>query len=115
MNLQKLIYTIVFSFLLMTSCKNETKTALKTTPLIAKTENVSIAISGMTCEIGCAKMIQSKLSKKEGVTTAKVIFKDSIAKVTFDATRTSKSDIISVINGIADGELYTAKEIIAIK
>ncbi|WP_240614789.1 hypothetical protein [Polaribacter filamentus] len=32
----------------------------------------------MTSEIGCAKTIQSKLSKKEGVLGAKVIFTDSM-------------------------------------
>ena len=47
-------------------------------------QNISLAISGMTCEIGCAKTIQSKLSKKEGVLNANVIFKDSIATIEFE-------------------------------
>ena len=112
MNLQRLISLIAFSILLMTSCKNETKTVLKTTPLIAKTKKVSIAISGMTCEIGCAKTIQSKLSKKEGVTSAKVIFTDSIANIVFDANRISKKELITFINGIAGGNSYTASEMV---
>ena len=75
-----------------------------------KKENVSLAISGMTCEIGCAKTIQSKLSKKEGVLNAKVAFTDSIANIEFDANTTSKKDLIAFVSGIAGGELYKASE-----
>ena len=71
-----------------------------------KKENVSLAISGMTCEISCAKTIQSKLSKKEGVLSASVIFKDSIANIEFDANTTSKQELMAFVNGIAGGELY---------
>ena len=65
----------------------------------------------MTCEIGCAKTIQSKLSKKEGVASAKVIFTDSIATITFDANKTSTDDLTTFINGIAGGDLYKASKI----
>lgn len=83
-------------------CKKETKKEI----LPVKKENVSLAISGMTCEIGCAKTIQSKLSKKEGVLNAKVIFKDSIANIEFDANTTSKKDLVAFVDGIAGGKLY---------
>ena len=75
-----------------------------------KKENVSLAISGMTCEIGCAKTIQSKLSKKEGVLNAKVVFSDSIATIEYDANSTSKKDLIAFVDGIAGGDLYKASE-----
>ena len=74
-------------------------------------ESVSIHISGMTCEIGCAKTIESKLSKKEGVASAKVVFTDSIAEVEFDRTKTSSVDLINFINGIAGGDSYVATEV----
>ena len=98
----------------MISCKkgntNVEKTATTKEASIANMEMVSLNISGMTCEIGCAKTIQSKLSKKEGVASAKVIFTDSIAKVEFDANKTSKEELISFINGIAGGNMYKASE-----
>ena len=72
-------------------------------------QQVALAISGMTCEIGCAKTIQSKLSKKAGITSAKVIFKDSLGLVEFDANTISAEDINTFINGIAGGGLYTVK------
>jgi len=102
MKIQKIIYSLVIACFVFTGCKQEVKEV--------KTENVSLAISGMTCEIGCAKTIQSKLSKKEGVLNAKVIFNDSIANIEFDANTTSKNDLIAFVSGIAGGELYKASE-----
>ena len=102
MKVQKLIFSIAIACFILTGCKNETKEIKK--------ENLSLAISGMTCEIGCAKTIQSKLSKKEGVLNAKVIFNDSIANIQFDANTTSKKELIAFVDGIAGGELYSASE-----
>tara|TARA_Y100000034_G_scaffold105927_1_gene133912 strand:+ start:266052 stop:266465 length:414 start_codon:yes stop_codon:yes gene_type:complete len=92
----------IFSFLFISCNQNA--------PKEEKKAQVSLAISGMTCEIGCAKTIESKLSKKEGVLDAKVIFKDSIANIEFDANKTSKKDLIAFVDGIAGGDLYKAKE-----
>ena len=61
------------------------------------------------------KTIQSKLSKKQGVTKANLIFTDSIATIEFDPNKTSTEDLTSFINGIAGGELYKASKIAAIK
>ena len=109
-------YQYLFSFaiviLFTVACKNSLNTTTKEVAIVVKMETVSLAVSGMTCEIGCAKTIQSKLSRKEGVIAAKVIFKDSIADITFDANVTSKKDLISFVNGIAGGDLYTASEIV---
>lgn len=99
MKIQKIIFSIIIVCCFLTSCKTA-----------VKKENISLAISGMTCEIGCAKTIQSKLSKKEGVLNAKVIFNDSTANIEFDANTTSKKDLISFVSGIAGGDLYTASE-----
>ena len=102
MKFQKIIYSIAIACFVLTGCKQE--------PKEVKKENVSLAISGMTCEIGCAKTIQSKLSKKEGVIDAKVVFTDSIANIEFDANKTSKKELIAFVSGIAGGELYKASE-----
>ncbi|MBU3010999.1 cation transporter [Polaribacter vadi] len=102
MKTQKIFTAIAIACFILTSCKTEKKEV--------KNENVSLAISGMTCEIGCAKTIQSKLSKKEGVIDAKVIFTDSIANIQFDANTTSKKDLIAFVDGIAGGEMYSASE-----
>ena len=98
MKVQKFICTLMFACFTLISCQKEIKKEIKK-------ENVSLAISGMTCEVGCAKTIQSKLTKKEGVLAAKVVFSDSIATVEFDANTLSKKDLIAFVDGIS-GEIY---------
>jgi copper chaperone CopZ len=110
MKVQKIIFTLVIACFTLASCNSEKKPATEKTVLAANKQNVSLAISGMTCEIGCAKTIQSKLSKKEGVLAAKVIFTDSIATIEFDANKVSKKDLIAFVDGIAGGDLYSASE-----
>ena len=110
MKFQKIILVVLVAVFTISSCNTETKKTPKQE--IAKTpklEKIAIDISGMTCEIGCAKTIQSKLSKKAGITSARVIFKDSLGLVEFDANTISAEDINSFINGIAGGGLYTVK------
>jgi mercuric ion binding protein len=101
MTTKKIIFSIAIAFTILIGCKENTE---------IKKETVSLAISGMTCEIGCAKIIQSKLSKKEGVLAAKVVFTDSIATIAFDGNTTSKKDLIAFVDGIAGGALYKASE-----
>lgn len=110
-----LIVVAIFS-ISFTSCKKEVeKVETKKEIAVAKLETVSLTVSGMTCQIGCAKKIQSDLSKKEGVTSAKVVFTDSIATVEFDANKISPKDLIELIDGIAGGDLYKASERVAKK
>ena len=116
MNKKAIFLLLAISALLIISCsvndeKGKTKDLKSDVPRMAKMETVSLAISGMTCEIGCAKTIQSKLSKKEGVADAVVVFTDSIATITFNNNKTSTEDLSSFITGIAGGNLYTASEI----
>ena len=116
MNKKAIFLLLVFSATLILSCsingeKGDTKDLKSDVLQMAKMETISLAISGMTCEIGCAKTIQSKLSKKEGVADAIVVFTDSIATITFDSNKTSTENLSSFITGIAGGNLYTASEI----
>jgi len=116
MNKKAIFLLLAISATLIISCsindeKGKTKDLKSDVLQMAKMETVSLAISGMTCEIGCAKSIQSKLSKKEGVAAAVVVFTDSIATITFDSNKTSAENLSSFITGIAGGNLYTASEI----
>lgn len=110
MNVYKFICILVITCFAISSCNLEKKEAIKTATSVTNKQSVSLAISGMTCEIGCAKTIQSKLSKKEGVLSAKVVFKDSIARIEFNKELTSKKDLIAFVDGIAGGGLYKATE-----
>ena len=106
MNTKRLLFSIVITCFVMIGCKKE----IENNNLPLKKEQVALSISGMTCEIGCAKTIQSKLSKKEGVLNAKVVFTDSIATIEYDANRTNKKELIAFVDGIAGGDLYKASE-----
>jgi Cu+-exporting ATPase len=85
--------------LLFVSCKEGNKEervgvgtqATKTVPLSEKGEEVAgkiekatFQIEGMTCAMGCAKMIENKLGNLEGVKEAKVDFENKTAVVEFD-------------------------------
>ena len=119
MNTRSIFLSLMLSTLLIWSCSDEQK-KLKNEDVksgvlhMAEIQTVSFAVSGMTCEIGCAKTIQSKLSKKEGVTDVRVVFSDSIATVSFDSSKTSTTDISSFICGIAANNSNLDLKVIAL-
>ena len=108
MKIQKILFALAIVTLAFTGCKTESQEENQTETTMG-TKEVAINISGMTCEIGCAKTIESKLSKHEGVLEAKVIFNDSIATVKYDAAKTNKASLIAFVSGIAGG-MYNATE-----
>ena len=59
-----LLLAVNFGF---TACGSEAKKKPTQQVAIKNPKKLSFHISGMTCEIGCAKIIQSKLSKKAGI------------------------------------------------
>lgn len=61
----------------------------------AQAEQLTLKISGMICEQGCVKSVDVALAKVSGVSKREV--KIGEAKVTFDAAKTKKSDIIAAI------------------
>ncbi|CAM1350292.1 cation transporter [Tenacibaculum insulae] len=114
MKIQKIIFALAFVSFLAVGCKTEAKkeeaTKEQKTEMAANAKELSLNISGMTCEIGCAKKIASDLSKKEGVLKANVVFNDSIATIKYDANITNKADLIAFVEGIGSGEMYKASE-----
>jgi len=108
-NIVVLIGLVLFSVSCDKKLKNQeikpelTLTEDQTTENLQK---ISLEIEGMTCEIGCARTIQSKLSKKKGVKSAKVSFEDKKGIIEFDANKITESQIVEAVNQIADGEVY---------
>lgn len=94
----------------MMGCKKE---AAATAEPVTKTEiaaenlvTAHFTIEGMTCEIGCAKTIESKLAAAEGVGEAKVDFESKIATVTFDKAKQSIASLGKTIENVGGGALY---------
>ena len=120
MNILKHISLFLLLSLSLLSCKEE-KTTEKTNAADIKAgtevqkpqhlKKVAIAIQGMTCEIGCAKTIESKLSKTFGITDSKVLFEQNLGEFVYDANQITEEEIAQKIAGIGNGEMYTTSEI----
>jgi len=65
----------------------------------------------MTCEIGCARLIQSKLYKADGISYAKISFADSSGVISFDQSRISEDEIKQIIERTAGGDIYSVASI----
>lgn len=96
----------------------ETHTEHATTNLTeAKTEipaenlaSAEFKIEGMTCQMGCANTIKTKLEALTGVANAEVSFDNANAIVSYDKTVLTEQDLKNTVNTIADGKLYKVIE-----
>lgn len=120
MNFTKSLITFSIVSTLFLSCKdtaskpisNSTETAIeKKVTVAAKPEIATFKIEGMTCAMGCAKTIESKLSKMNGVQEAKVDFENKLATVNFDTAILNSDKIKKEVESAADGETYKVSEI----
>lgn len=73
-----------------------------------KPETITLRVDGMSCAVGCAKTIESKLSNMDGVQKATVNFDKKQAIVEFDASVISIENISRAIESTGDGETYKA-------
>ena len=114
------LFFVLFLTVLMVSCNagSEKKSdqqvveVKKESP--KKLTNLEVEITGMTCEIGCAKLIQSKLYKTEGVSFAEVSFEKANGKIIYDANRITTDELKKIIENIAGGDLYKVGEMEAV-
>lgn len=104
-----LFFIVFFTFL---SCEKKAEISEQkiNNTVSIKLKKSELIIKGMTCEIGCAKLIQSKLAKTNGVKFVEVHFKDHIAMVEYDANKLNINKIKNIINGIAGGDLYSVTD-----
>ena len=115
MNFTKLLLTFSLSSTLLFSCKDTASKPItgsdktntkKEVTVAAKPETASFKIDGMTCAMGCAKTIESKLSKMNGVQKATVDFDKKQATVEFDAAVISPENLSKTVEATGDGETY---------
>ncbi|WP_054852122.1 heavy-metal-associated domain-containing protein [Olleya sp. ITB9] len=102
----------VFTF----SCKNEAQPEVKTAPASTSTKvetkkainpNAKLAkaefkIEGMTCAMGCAKTIEKKMTKMEGVKSAVVDFDRELAMVEYDEAIVTPASLETTVTSVAD-------------
>ena len=62
----------------------------------------SFSISGMMCKMGCAKTIETNLSKMEGVQEASVDFETSLATVLYNSSIVQTNDLVKTVTDTGD-------------
>lgn len=65
-------------------------------------------IDGMTCEMGCAKMIEKKIAKIEGVKSATVDFDTRLAMVEYDNAKVTPTTLEEAVVSVSDA--YSVKD-----
>lgn len=110
-NSKKIVFATIIAIFAF-SCKKEVSTETKEatpTKTEIKAENLETAnftIEGMTCAVGCAKTIETKLNETEGVQEAVVDFESKIATVSYDKTKLNVTSLTATIEKVAGGDSY---------
>ncbi len=114
---------VVVSLLLVifSACKNESQPEVKTVDVEVKEKDVTEAldpnatyakvefnIEGMTCAMGCAKSIEKKMAKMEGVKSAKVDYEKELAMVEYDEAKVTHKSLKEAVAKV--GEAYKVKD-----
>ncbi|MDO5637097.1 MAG: heavy-metal-associated domain-containing protein [Myroides sp.] len=66
-------------------------------------QKATFQVEGMACAIGCAKVIENKLAKMEGVQNATVDFESKTATLEFDDAKQNGETIKQTVEEIANG------------
>ena len=117
--IKKLLLTVVV-LVFSLACKNNAAPEIKTIetnsadlatfkvdPNVIYTK-AEFSIDGMTCEIGCAKSIEKKMAKLDGVKFAKVDFEKKLAMVEYDQAKVSPKTLEETVAKV--GEVYKVKD-----
>ncbi|MEC8247802.1 MAG: heavy metal-associated domain-containing protein [Bacteroidota bacterium] len=67
-------------------------------------------IKGMSCEIGCARAIEKKLYKLDGIYKADVNFQKEMATVKYDSNKIDEALLISTITSGSQTSNYSVEE-----
>lgn len=114
----KHIAFIAMTTLFVVACKNESQPEIKTVETEeiaavntldpnAKYIKAEFGIEGMTCAMGCAKTIEKKIAKMEGVKSATVDFDKRLAMVEFDDAKVTTTSLEEAVKKA--GDVYSVK------
>ena len=117
----KKLLLIGIAVIFTTACKNKVAPEIKTIEsesadlaTFTSDPNVIYAkaefqIDGMTCAIGCARTIEKKIAKMEGVKFAKVDFEKKLAMVEYDQAKVTPKTLEETVTKV--GDIYKIKDI----
>lgn len=111
-NIKKVLLVAIIAMTAF-SCKNEAQPEVMTVETaVEETESTVDAnatyakaefkIEGMTCAMGCAKTIENKMAKMEGVKSAKVDFDRELAMVEYDEAKVTPASLEGTVTSVAD-------------
>jgi len=115
----KNIIGLILLTVFISSCKNETSPEVKTVEVESTEEVASLdpnatyakaefTIEGMTCALGCAKTIEKKMAKMEGVKSATVDFDKKLAMVEYDEAKVTPTTLEEVVKKA--GDMYSVTD-----
>jgi len=121
MKFKKSIALLALSTIFMVSCKDKvvetidsngndslqveqvTSNETSTNEIAGTMEKATFEIEGMSCAVGCAKVIEGKLAKLNGVKSATVDFETKKATVEFDNAKQTPTTLEETVEKIGDG------------
>ena len=121
--MKKIKTLILFCALAMfsISCKNEVQPEIKTVEMEpansssvhqldpnATYAKAEFGIEGMTCAMGCAKTIEKKIAKMDGVKSAVVDFDTRLAMVEYDVAKVTPTALEEAVGQA--GDAYTVRD-----
>lgn len=102
------------------SCKDNQQPEIKTVdiehaPMANKQQldpnanyaKAEFGIEGMTCQMGCAKTIEKKIAKMEGVKSAVVDFDKGLAMVEYDDAKVTPTSLEEAVGAVGGGYSVT--------
>ncbi len=119
MNFSKSLAAFGIASTLLLSCKDaankptsENQTSdVKKEVVAAQPETANFKIEGMTCAMGCARTIEEKLTKMDGVQKVTVDFDKKEATVNYDGAVLTPEKLTKAIEATGDGETYKVSDI----
>jgi len=112
--MNKLSYLLIAVLIIsVISCKNETTPEVKTVEIESVSNEkilnpnaiyakAEFGIEGMACAVGCAKKIEKKLAKMDGVKSATVNFDRKLAMVEYDEALVKPTHLTETVTKVAD-------------
>jgi periplasmic mercuric ion binding protein len=67
---------------------------------------VTVAVDGMVCAMGCAGKIEETLNETPGVNSASVDFEAGTASIVYNSAEMSEEEVIAVIEGVNNGQYH---------
>ena len=124
MNYINKIISVTLILITLYACKTDEKAEIKTINISSEKNSQKLnpnavyskaefIIKGMTCEMGCAKTIEKKLAKLDGMKSATVDFKNELASVEFDISKLNPLTITKIVSDVSN--IYSVENMQIIK